>query len=470
MILTLLFACSGEPNEAPVSALPAPTSAVPDALVGQTWQVRLAPDAARTAFEGRASWTAYFQGQRVEALAAMASESDPVGLARMHAELAALYDEAALVQARSVQQVYGVDKQATDPLEVAFLLGEAGVVLGDDALLANFGLSGASKVPGIAERDKAWKVWVDGGKIGPVDALLAATPGLPPGPPAPGTTPGLGPVPTYTLPELTPEQLGVSAADGLSAWGLARWHEQASILAAGATPDVGAAMLIAAHRAPGDRTPASVTIPTPHISDSTLFLGPYSTGGDLALAAELRSPLTAPVAVSQHVQDSPYAAIIQSCTGAGAPSSTGAGEPLTAGAASISVDCVVDQAAAFGNAVQDAMGVAAGGPQAFHRSFADQARAGVLRVAADAAFAAGDSDAGGRLRLNAIDRAVDKAYDPLFVLSVAAWDAGNRNSVRATEMVHPLVGQLPGLDVARLPLDALHVRLSRSAAPGVPMH
>lgn len=463
MILTLLFACSGEPNDAPVAALPAPTSAVPAALLGQTWQVRLAPDAARTAFEGRPSWTAYFQGHRVEALVAMASESDTVGLARMHAELAAMYDEAALVQARSVQQVYGVDKQPTDPIEVAYLLGQAGVVLGDDALFANFGLSGASKVPGIADRDKAWKAYVDGGKAGPIDALLAATPGLPPGPAVPGNTPGLGPVPTYRFPEQTPEKLGVSAADGLAAWGLARWHEQASVLAAGGTPDVGAAMLIAAHRVPGDRAPASVTIPTPKISDATLFLGPYSTGGDLALAAELRNPLTAPVAVSQHLQDSPYAAIIQSCTGASAGS---AAPPGTA----ISVDCVVDQASAFGNAVQDAMGVAAGGPQAFHRFFADQARAGVLRVAADAAFAAGDTDAGGRLRLNAIDRAVDKAYDPLFVLSVAAWDAGNRNSVRATEMVHPLVDQVPGLDVARLPLDALHVRLSRSAAPGVPMH
>lgn len=469
MILTLLFACSGEPTDATAPAATAPASAVSAAMLAQTWQVRLAPDAARAGFEGRASWTAYFEGHRAQALQAMASEDDPVGLARMHAEFAAMYDEAALLAARSLVQVYDVDAVPTDPIEVQYLLGEAGVIVNDPRLRAKFGGAGASDDKALAARDAAWKAWsatlgAEGQPAkppaGPFDAL-ASLPGVPADPPVLGTAPGLGPVPTYAMPEQTPEKLRVGSADVLSIWALARWHERASIAAAGATPDPGAAMLINAHRVPGDPAPVTVTVPAPKINDATLFLGPYSTGGDLALAAELRNPLTASVAVSQHLQDSPFAAIIQSCS-APAPASPASGP--------ISVDCVIDQASVFGSALQDAMGVAAGGPQAFHRFFADQARAGVLRVAADAAFAAGDSDAGGRLRLNAIDRAVDKAYDPLFVLAVAAWDAGNRNSVRATEMVHPLVEQLPGLDVARLPLDALHVRLSRSAAPGVPMH
>lgn len=464
MILTLLFACSGEPKDAKAPAVAAPVGAVSESLIGQTWQVRLASDAARAGFEGRASWTAYFQGHRKDALAAMASENDPVGLARMHAEFAAMYDEAALLAAQSVVQVYGVDAQPTDPLEVQFLLGEAGVILADPALRARFGGSGASTNKDVARRDTAARAWVTTGASDPIPSLLT---GLLPDPPAAGSAPGLGPVPTYAFPEQTPEKLTVASADLLAIWALARWHERAAVTAGGATPDPGAAMLVNAHRVPGDPTPPSVAVPTPKIEDATLFLGPYTTGGDLALASELRNPLTASVAVSQHVQDSPYAAIIQSCTGP-APTAPAAGAP--AAIASVSVDCVIDQASELGTAVQDAMAKAAGGPQDFHRFFADQARAGVLRVAADAAFAVGDSDAGGRLWLNAIDRAVGKAYDPLFVLSVAAWDAGNRNSVRATEMVHSLVDEIPGLDVARLPLDALHVRLSRSAAPGVPMH
>ena len=140
MILTLLFACSGEPTDAKAPAVTGPVSAVSAALIGQTWQVRLAPDASRAAFEGQASWTAYFQGRRVDALTAVASENNPAGLARMHAELAGMYDEAAFLAANSVVQVYGVDAQPTDPVEVQYLLGEAGVVLGHAAVLRALGL------------------------------------------------------------------------------------------------------------------------------------------------------------------------------------------------------------------------------------------------------------------------------------------------------------------------------------------
>ena len=462
MLLTLILACAGGSVEAPP---PVATAGMVSAeLVASTWQVRLAPDAARSAFEGRASWTAYFEGKRKDALAAMATESDPAGLARMHAEFAAMYQEAAVMAAQSIKQVYGVDGQPTDPVEVAYLLGEAGVILDDPALMARFGECGASKVPGLAARDAAWKAWVAaGGK--PVAASWPMGDIVRPGEVVLGGAPGLGPVPTYTFPERTPEALGVQAADLMSLWSLSLWHLSAATKGGDSVP-YGAFDLIQAHGAPAYRgmgwrewvglPPAETTPPppTPTVSDAVLFLGPYTTGGDLALDAALRNPAEAASAVAAHVSDSPYAAVLQGCTQDG----------------KIAVDCVIDQSAALGTAIEDGMAQAAGGAQDFHRFFASQARAGLLRVAADAAFAAGDSDAGGKLRLNALDKAVGKAYDPLFVLSVAAWDAGNRNSVRATELVHPLVDEIPGLDVARISLDALHVRLSRSAAPGVPMH
>ena len=466
MLLTLILACTGGTVEAPAKA--APAGMVSAELLASTWQVRLAPDAARSAFEGRASWTAYFEGKRRDALTAMATESNPEGLARMHAEFAAMYQEAAVMAAQSIKQVYGVDSQPTDPLEVAYLLGEAGVILDDPALMARFGECGASKVPGLAARDAAWKAWVAaGGK--PVKGSWPMGDIVRPGEVVLGEAPGLGAVPTYTFPERTPEALGVQAADLMSLWSLSLWHLSAAVKTGSDVP-YGAFDLIQAHGAPAYRSmgwrewaglpPAETTAettpppPTPSVSDAMLFLGPYTTAGDLALAAALRSPDQAASAVSAHVTDSPYAVVLQGCSESG----------------KISVDCLIDQSAALGTAIEDGMAQAAGGAQDFHRFFAAHARAGLLRVAADAAFAAGDSDAGGKLRLNALDKAVGKAYDPLFVLSVAAWDAGNRNSVRATELVHPLVGEIPGLDVARISLDALHVRLSRSAAPGVPMH
>jgi hypothetical protein len=95
---------------------------------------------------------------------------------------------------------------------------------------------------------------------------------------------------------------------------------------------------------------------------------------------------------------------------------------------------------------------------------------GLLRVAAHAALAAGDKDTAGRLRINALDRSNGRMAEPTFVLSIAAWDAGNRNTVRAEELVHSLISEVPGLEAARLPLDALHIRVSRNSAPGRPMH
>ncbi len=480
MLLLGVLACSGEPAQAPPPPLQAAKIAVSDALVAQTWQVRLAPDSARGSFEGKASWTAYFKGDRVAALQAIATENDPAGVARMHAEFAAMYEEAALMAANSVKQDYAVNGQPTDPVETAYLLGEAGVILDDAELMKNFGKCGASTVPGLAKRDADWKKWVQDGASAnwPTEDIAAALPTVTPGQ-APAIPSALG----YKLPEQTPEHLPVAAADLMTLNALALWHFAAvSKGEPGGTG--GESAIMGAHAPPGwfpkappqppgpaGASPAAA--PTVATSDSTLFLGAYTTGGDLALDAALRDPRTASGAVAAHVADSPYAAIIQSCTSSPTASTPASG---TASASSpvtpsgIAVDCILDQSAALGTAIQDGMAKAAGGAQDFHRFFADDARAGVIRVAANAAFAAGDTDTGGRLRLNAIDKAVGKAYDPVFALQVAAWDAGNGNTVRATEMVHALVDQIPGLDVARIPLDALHVRLSRSAAPAVPMH
>ena len=93
MLALFHVGCSGDSAAPPPAAEKA--SSVPAALVAGAWQVRMANDQMRAPFEGRGSWTAYFQGRRPEALAAMSGESDPSGLARFHAEYAAVYREAA---------------------------------------------------------------------------------------------------------------------------------------------------------------------------------------------------------------------------------------------------------------------------------------------------------------------------------------------------------------------------------------
>ena len=198
---------------------------------------------------------------------------------------------------------------------------------------------------------------------------------------------------------------------------------------------------------------------TPDAPDALLFMSTYTTGGDLALHRALVTGATGAAgvgeALTRHAATSPYAAVIAPCYAEG----------------KVAPDCVTDASIALGAAITDAMAAAnAGQVEGFHRPFSDYARLGVVQVARAAALAAGDEEGAGKLLLLELDRAVGPARDPLLLASIAAWDVQNRYSLRATEIVHGLLPQVPGLEVARLPLDALHVRLSRNAAPGRPMH
>jgi hypothetical protein len=132
--------------------------------------------------------------------------------------------------------------------------------------------------------------------------------------------------------------------------------------------------------------------------------------------------------------------------------------------------CAVERAGRAFEQVRGAMEIKSGGEQGYHRPFAEMARLGVVRAAEMAAASAGDEKPMGLLRLNGIDLSLGAAAEPHYLLSIAAWDAHNKNSSRASETLHAQIGHIPGVEVARFPLDALHVRLSRESAPGVPMH
>lgn len=134
------------------------------------------------------------------------------------------------------------------------------------------------------------------------------------------------------------------------------------------------------------------------------------------------------------------------------------------------VDCVLDQAGAYAKAIETKMKEIAGREDSIYRAFSDFARVGAIRVADRAALAMGDRDGMGRLRVNALDRSNGPTRDPLFVLSVAAWDAGNRNSLRCADLLHTLESDIPGLEAVRFPVDALQIRVGRNAAPGRAMH
>lgn len=437
----MISACTGDD---PTLGNPAAakSSSLSADVVSATWQVRMAKSEARAPFEGRASWVAWFERRRYEALPAFASEQDNAGLARGHAEYAAIYRQAALLASNAILQVYGADLQVSDPAETSYLLGVSGVLTGNAEQAAKLGLSGGSSVKEFARRDAAWKAWFDE-KKDPMPDSPAGLATVPEGGELPGET--LVPTP---LP-LVGEPGEVAAGDPGDLFALSRWHEaraRAADPAASETVD----QYLNPFRLPFEaRTPAPAAVAT----DVWLFMSAYTSAADMQFSALVSQGDLA--AAEGLAGTSAYASIAKGCSVSG----------------KVDIDCVIDEAAHLGSAIEDAMAASNGGQaDGFHRPFADFARAGALRALDLFARARGEDETSGILRINAYDRNVDHASDPVFILFLAAWDAGNRNTTRATELVHQSLRLAPGLVVARAPLDALHIRLSRNAAPGVPMH
>src|SRR6185503_18570025 len=109
-----LFACTSEPEHEPESA----STSVPAELVASTWQVRMSDPTARAPYEQHPGWALLFQRDLEAALGAFEEQRDERGSARVHLELAALYRQATRLAAEATLQVYGADRQETDPLDV----------------------------------------------------------------------------------------------------------------------------------------------------------------------------------------------------------------------------------------------------------------------------------------------------------------------------------------------------------------
>jgi hypothetical protein len=269
-----------------------------------------------------------------------------------------------------------------------------------------------------------------------------------------GAMPALGELPHFS----GPDGLGEGIVEGTHAGSLvalAEAHHQAALKAwpEGAT-QLDAALAL--WRLPIE----SDAFELPDTWDDSLVFGSsVLAGSDYSYLAALTRTENAKLTTDASVTMSPLAAALAPCL-KGEPDA----EPT------LEVECVVDTAAGVHAQIRAEMVSRAGEAEDYHRAFYDLARVSVLRAAADLAEANGEELTMGRLRILALERSTGPAGDPAPLLQLAAWDAGNRNVVRAQELLHDQVGHLPGIEAARYPLDSLHVRLSRESAPGVPVH
>mgnify|MGYP000845511789 CR=1 FL=1 len=449
LVLVSMAAACG--TDSPPPAEKDPAGVLSAELLATTWQVRMARDEARAPFESASGWALHFQREQGQALQAFASsgEAGARGLARSHAELAAFYRQAALLGARAARHTFGEARVDEDPLEVHYLLAVDAAFAGKPdearAALASLPPDAAAEVVKAAA---AWQSWLDAGAVWPPDAALAGLAG--PGVQVmAGQNPDGGPHPQFRLTERSAEARTVELGDPTQLYLLSRAHEAAAKAAVPADAAV-IDLFLAPWSLPAEAGPATeLAIP---VDDSWIFAGFALSGADLVFLADAS---TAGVpAVQRHLASSPLAAVVAPAIVDG----------------QVVPDKMLDQAAWLGQQVEAAMREAGGGEQSFHPPFARLASVAALRAAMIVADANDQYRDAGVLRVNALDRSVEGAADPVFLISVAAWDAGNRNALRAQELVHRLHRRYPALQAARYSLDFLHIRTSRNAAPAAPVH
>lgn len=423
---------------------------LPEAMVSTTWPVQMADDAARAPFEGHPGWSAVFGRDLNGALAAFAAEGpEGAGLARTHAELSALYRQGALLAANATRHVYGTDRQPdVDPPQVGYVVGISQALLG--ACTEAGAALAAAEGDGLPAAGLAfWRAQAAAPPCGdlPPDAPAGAVP-APAEAPAPGARPTPAPLPHLSFAEQGEGARAVAVTDPAALMAMAAWHEAAARAAAPEGEGVFIDAVLSPWRLPGESRPAGA----PSAAGAEWLFGGFAlASADLPFLAA--APADGVAAVQAHAATSPLAAALS---------------PAVSGDR-IDPDKVLDLAAAVGQQLEAGMATKGGGVQAFHRPFAEIARVAVLRAGMLVADGAGQYRDAGILRINALERSNGPAGDPVFLLSVAAWDAGNRNPLRAQELIHALAKAHPALEAARTPLDALHIRLSRNTASGGPV-
>jgi hypothetical protein len=133
----------------------------------------------------------------------------------------------------------------------------------------------------------------------------------------------------------------------------------------------------------------------------------------------------------------------------------------------IQTEKALDVAVVLRKEILHAMERKSGKVESFYRRYANIVITGALRNLALVAQRAGDQESSGKLRINAMDMSEDAAATPEGLISLAAWDAGNRYPARGLEIIHHQVKRYPSLEAARYGLDVFAVRVGRERA-GMP--
>lgn len=433
----LLGGC-GAPAENPAPAgeqavVPGPE--IPAALIAGSWPMLVADEAAVQVYAAQQGWIDLVMKRDLRSAVELLGPVGGLAGARAHLETSLMFKQAALVAAQSYVQTYGLTPQETDPAGAAqvlmvsyLLLGQVDKAQAARASLPTDGPSAAWSAP--------WLAWMDSGAVWPPD--LSALPlSLPED--SPGVWPEIGSSASYVLPERGEVETEVSFGDPSAMLALALWHERvADQLAGDQAPllDLYAAryQLPVEPQVAGDQD----------LPLELLFGSDFGTPADGAFMAAVTGAQGA-AAVDTWRDRSLIAAIAFAARKDGALDSE------------LALDLVGD----LRDRLKGDLEAKAGAALPFHRTFARVLTVGLLRQLAVVAAAEGNEKTGGILRINAMERSEDEARCAVGLLSLAAWDAGNRYPMRGADIIHSHSRRYPSLEIARFALDALAIRVGR---------
>ncbi len=446
-ILTVLIAVGcGGPEDAGTQTNEAPLVSVDGALLAGSWPIRMAEDANRAAFEGDEGWRHVFQREYPSALRAFAASKDALGLARVHQELADIHRQGALLAANATIEAYGSDRQDTDPVETAYILGVSTALLGKkQEALKHFASLPAGTA--LAKRAKLWVGLVELDSAPSLAQLETVVGSL--GEVVPGTMPEETSVPHFQFPERTANASLMTVNDPTDLMARSLWHSAAG---RAALPESSRPIMDLLDHRYAIQKAGSASSEGGEVDDAWLFCSSLLTATDAPFVAA--ASVDGISAVQAWSSRSVLAAALLPAINDG----------------KLNPQAVLDSSVAMQKQVQRHMADVAGQEAGFHRPFAQFSRIAVLQAGMIVADANDQYRDAGILRLEALERMESVGIDPVFAISVAAWDAGNRNPMRPEDLLHTFSDSFPALTAARSPLEALHLRRSRNAAPTSPVH
>ncbi len=440
--LVTAVGCGSDEDTAPVVETSDLTLA-PERLA-ETWPVQLATEESIKQYTQKQGWMSLMWKRDYRKAVAELGPAGGLEGARIHAEMGALYRQAALLSANALVETYGETPQPTDPLGVQHLLAVSYAVNGDlEKARAASAVLGDTDDP-TQVWHAPWKTWLAGEAAWPPDLS-----GLPVdlGEPKPGGFPTVEELPHFSLPELGGSAATRDMGDPSALIALALWHDAAAKAAAGDQYP-----LVAVYRA-GYRLPIEASLgPGADMPMDLLYGSDMLTAGDAPFLADLHGEGGAK-AVDAHAAKSLVAhiALISRKDG------------------KIDAERAIDIVSEMRTALVSAASAKTGG-NVLHqqRMFADIAFVGTLRNLALVAEVEGDREASGKLRINALERSEKATACPVGMMALGAWDASNRYPLRAQDILHNQARRFPSLETARYGLDVLALRVSRERTGQTP--